>query len=131
MPPIFQPEAAAEAIVKAADTAPRELWVGNSSLLAIVGNLFFPATIDRVLAHRGFDGQQTAETAAPDRADNLFRPAPGPVAAHGRFDGRARARVVSVRQDTVEHLMVAGIASLLASTVVLGGRAAWRKLAAR
>ncbi len=131
MPPIFQPEVAAGAIVRAAETAPRELWVGRSSITAILGNLFFPSYVDRLLAKSGFSGQQTDEPAQQNRADNLYGPVSEPFGAHGRFDRRAQSWAVTVRQNTAERFMVAGAATLLASALVLGGVQLRRRLAAR
>ena len=65
VPPIYQPEAVAEAIVEAVARAPRELWVGGPAVKAIVGGLAVPALADRLLAHQGYSGQITAEPLPP------------------------------------------------------------------
>src|SRR5215467_5566899 len=49
LPPVFQPEAVAPEIVRAAREAPRELWIGHSTLKAIAGAMFLPETGDRIL----------------------------------------------------------------------------------
>lgn len=91
VPPIYQPEVAARAIVWAASHKRRDVWVGWPTYEAIIGQKVAPALGDRVLAHNGFDGQQTSEPVTPDRADNLFEPVPGTqYSAHGVFDDRAR-----------------------------------------
>src|SRR5438105_5031871 len=59
VPPIFQPEVAAEAILYAARSRRREVWVGGSSLQAIMANKFFPGLLDRYLAEKGYTGQLT------------------------------------------------------------------------
>lgn len=93
VPPIFQPEVAARAIVWSATHRRRELYVGMPTVKAIVGNKVIPGLLDRYLARRGYDGQQTDEPADPDRADNLYSPVGGArIGAHGRFDSRARRR---------------------------------------
>ena len=94
VPPVYQPEVAARAIVFAASARRRELWVGGSTVQALVGNAIVPGLLDRYLAAKGFDSQQTHEPVDRDRPDNLFAPAPGDHSAHGRFDGQARARSV-------------------------------------
>jgi NAD(P)-dependent dehydrogenase (short-subunit alcohol dehydrogenase family) len=94
VPPIFQPAAIARQIVRAARTAPRELWIGRSSLKAIVGTMILPRLGDRILAHEGYDGQMTAEPTSSDRPDNLFQPVAGDPGARGRFDDRAVPEVV-------------------------------------
>src|ERR671937_2631927 len=42
VPPIYQPEVAASAIVRAAEHADREVWVGGSTAVAIAGNRIAP-----------------------------------------------------------------------------------------
>lgn len=91
VPPIFQPEVAAEAIVYAATHRRREIYVGFPTVKAILGNRIAPGLLDRYLGRNGFDAQQTCEPAAADRADNLMLPLPGDHGAHGTFDHRARS----------------------------------------
>jgi len=90
VPPIFQPEVGAEAIVWAAEHRRREVWVGWPTVEAVIGDKVAPGVLDRYLARFGYDSQQTDEPASPDRPDNLFAPVPGDHGAHGRFDNRAR-----------------------------------------
>ena len=77
VPPIFQPEVAADAIVWAARHPRRELMVGWPTVRAIVGNAIAPGLADRYLARNGYDAQQTDEPVDPDRPDNLFEPVAG------------------------------------------------------
>jgi NAD(P)-dependent dehydrogenase (short-subunit alcohol dehydrogenase family) len=90
VPPIYQPEVIARAVLYAAKHAPRELWIGGSAIRAIVGQRIFPGLIDRYLARTGYKSQQTNEAIAPDRKDNLFEPVAGDRGAHGDFDRRSR-----------------------------------------
>lgn len=92
VPPIYQPEIAGEAIVRAANHPRREWWVGWPAVKAILSTRLVPGLGDRMAARSAWSGQQTAEPAAPGRPDNLFKPVPGPFAAHGRFNTRARRR---------------------------------------
>ena len=92
VPPVFQPEVAAEAIVWAADHRPRELNVGFPTAKAIWANKLAPGFIDRYLARHGYVGQQTNERVAADRANNLWTPVPGEARTHGKFDRQARQR---------------------------------------
>jgi NAD(P)-dependent dehydrogenase (short-subunit alcohol dehydrogenase family) len=89
VPPIFQPEVAAEAIVFAAHHGRRELWVGWPTVKAILDAKLAPTVGDRFLAKNGYDAQQTVEPVEPDRRDNLWEPVPGDHGAHGTFDDRA------------------------------------------
>ncbi len=91
VPPIFQPEVAAEAIVWAAAHPRREVKVGWPTVLAIWADRLTPGLADRYLARTGYDAQQTEEPAPPDRKDNLWEPLAGDRGAHGRFGHRARA----------------------------------------
>ena len=92
VPPIFQPEVAAEAIVFAAYAGRREVWVGSPTIKAILGNKIAPGLLDRYLARDGYSGQLSAEPADPSAPDNLFEVVPGDRGAHGRFDSRATSR---------------------------------------
>jgi hypothetical protein len=92
VPPIFQPEVGARAILWAIEHQRRELYVGLPSLKTIIGNKLFPALGDRLAAHEAWDGQMTNEPQARGAAANLFAPVAGLERAHGRFDGRALAR---------------------------------------
>jgi short-subunit dehydrogenase len=94
VPPIYQPEVAAEAILWAAQHYRREYVVGFSSWKAICGNNFFPSWADKFLANVGYKRQQTDEQKEIDQQDNLFDPVPGSFGAHGRFDARAKRRSV-------------------------------------
>lgn len=91
VPPIFQPEVAAEAIVHAIRHNPRELFVGWPTVKAIQGNKIAPWFADRVLAKNGFKSQQTSEPVDPDRPNNLWEPVDDleDHGAHGVFDDRA------------------------------------------
>ncbi len=100
VPPIFQPEVAAGAVYWAAHHKRREVWVGGSSVGAIVGTKISPGLLDQYLAHTGFDSQQTSQPLPPERPDNLFSPLPGDHGAHGRFDARAHAHSPQLWADT-------------------------------
>ncbi len=94
VPPIFQPEVAAEAIVWAAHHRRREVYVGRSTVKAIWGNKVAPGILDRYLAATGYDAQQTREPVSADRPSNLFEPLPGDPGAHGIFDAEAADRSI-------------------------------------
>lgn len=89
VPPIFQPELAAEAIIWAADHDRPELYVGWPTVKAIVGNKIAPRLADWYLARTGYEAQQMDIPAPPDRPDNLWQPLPGDRGAHGEFDARS------------------------------------------
>ncbi|MDQ3315567.1 MAG: SDR family NAD(P)-dependent oxidoreductase, partial [Verrucomicrobiota bacterium] len=89
VPPIFQPEVAAEAIYWAAHEKRREVFVGLPTMQAILGNKVAPGLLDHYLAKAAYDGQQTGEPEDPNRPDNLMEPVPGDHGAHGTFGSQA------------------------------------------
>ncbi len=93
VPPIFQPEVAADAIVWAADHPRREYFVGFPTVEAIVGDRIAAGLADHYLARAGYDSQQTSEPEDPNRPDNLWAPVDDnrDFGAHGRFDATARS----------------------------------------
>ena len=95
VPPIFQPEVAARAIVWAAEHGVRELNVGTPTVLTRLANRLAPGLLDRYLAGTGVKGQQTGEPVDLELwRDNLEEPidASEDHGAHGIFDQRAHDR---------------------------------------
>jgi short-subunit dehydrogenase len=93
--PIYQPELIANAVVHAALHPRREVWIGWSSVKAMLGQRLIPGLLDRYLAHVAWEGQQTRSLPAghPDHhPDNLDAPVPGDPGAHGPFDRVAHTR---------------------------------------
>ncbi len=113
VPPIYQPEVAARAIVHAAHARRRSMAVGLSALKAIIGNRFIPGLLDRYLARVAWDGQMTDAPADPDRPDNLWEPLGRDLGAHGDFD--ARSRGFSPQLWMNEHRGVLGVLGLAAA----------------
>ena len=89
VPPIYQPEVAAKAVLWAAQHYRREYVVGFPAWKAINGNKLFPSFGDRFLAKHGYDSQQTGEARTDNPEGNLFQSVDGNYGAHGRFDDRA------------------------------------------
>jgi NAD(P)-dependent dehydrogenase (short-subunit alcohol dehydrogenase family) len=114
VPPIYQPEVAAEAIVFASKSRRREIYVGLPTVIAIIGNKLFPRLGDWYLGKTGIQGQQTGEKADPDKPNNLYEPVGGDPGAHGRFDDRARRFSLQLWADkNREWLALVGIAAIL------------------
>ncbi|HEX9321907.1 MAG TPA: SDR family oxidoreductase [Xanthobacteraceae bacterium] len=118
VPPIHQPEAVAEAILRASQKAPRELWVGFTTIQAILGNMVLPGLLDRWLARRGYDGQLTSEPELSVRAGNLFAPVADMHAAHGRFDDRARGRVSALNPAVLRSAIPAAALIIIAAAII-------------
>jgi NAD(P)-dependent dehydrogenase (short-subunit alcohol dehydrogenase family) len=125
VPPIFQPELAARAVVWAADHRRREWWVGASTAATLVANAVAPGLLDRYLARTGYDSQQTEDDAAPDRPNNLWDPADDARdwGAHGDFDDRSHGR--SAQWALSRHRRAALLATG-AGFAAAAGAAGWR-----
>jgi short-subunit dehydrogenase len=106
VPPIYQPEIPAEAIYRAAQHPRRELWVGYSTIQAIVGNKLAPWLADRYLARTAISRQQVDDLPVKrDRPDNLYEPRPALAATHGIFDDQAIARSPQLWANTHRGLL--------------------------
>ena len=119
VPPIFQPEVAAQAIVWAADHKRRELNVGWPTTKAVVGNNLFPQAADLYLARNGYEAQQTSEPEDPNRPHNLWQPLPGDHGAHGRFDDRAQAASLHVMLNEHRGTVLLALAALVGASFAL------------
>ncbi|HEX3712761.1 MAG TPA: SDR family oxidoreductase [Trebonia sp.] len=113
VPPIYQPEVAAEAVVFAAEHPDRkEYWAGGSTAATIFAQKFAAPVLDRYLARTGYKSQQTGQPAAPGQPGNLWKPLdqdPGTDhGAHGEFDDKSRTR--SGHDELAEAAETAGAA---------------------
>lgn len=116
VPPIYQPEVAARAITWAVDRGKDELWVGRSTVKAILGNRLIPRRLDNYLASGGYDSQLTDEQVDPDRKHNLYDPVAGDLGAHGSFDDQARNHSYQL-QASIHRRTLALLAGLIAAIV--------------
>ncbi len=91
VPPIFEPEVGARAVVWAAHHNRAEVYVGGSTVEAIVGNKIAPRLLDQYLGRKGYEAQQTSEPDDPGRRNNLWAPvdAEKDHGARGSFDSDA------------------------------------------
>ncbi|HEY0165576.1 MAG TPA: SDR family oxidoreductase [Jatrophihabitans sp.] len=120
VPPIYQPEFAARAVLFAADHPKRrEYWVGSSTVGTLAANALAPGLLDRYLARTGFSSQQTERSQDPDAPVNLWEPADGPdgddFGAHGRFDATSHDRDPQLWASHHHGVLAAGAASLAAA----------------
>jgi short-subunit dehydrogenase len=126
VPPIFEPEVAARAIVWASRHRRREVFVGASTLAAIWGNRLAAPLLDRFLSHAAYDAQLAEEPIEPYRRDNLWQTVPGDHGAQGRFSDRAA--------NSSRELWLTTHRSLLLSACAVGAALAWlagRRLSGR
>jgi NAD(P)-dependent dehydrogenase (short-subunit alcohol dehydrogenase family) len=124
VPPIFQPELAADAIHFCAHTGRRELFVGAPTVKTILGEKLAPRLVDAYLARKGYDAQQTDRPLDPEHHDNLFAPVEEDRGAHGPFDDQARSR--SLQYQLVKNRGWAALAGLGVAAVAALGIAAFR-----
>ena len=125
VPPIFQPEVAAEAIYWAAHNGRRELLVSWPTVKAVQGNKIAPGYADRYLAKHGYEAQQTDEPADHDSPNNLWEPVDDTEdhGTHGVFDSRSRLWSAELWADTHRKWLalagaVLGGAALAGATLV-------------
>lgn len=126
VPPIYQPEVAARAVLYAADhPRRREYWAGGSTVGTLLANAVAPGLLDRYLARTGFSSQQTPDSKPADQPANLWEPADGAdgrdYGAHGAFDREAHARAPQLWASHHHGLL----ASIGASTLAAAGGAIW------
>ncbi|HWM89994.1 MAG TPA: SDR family oxidoreductase [Thermoanaerobaculia bacterium] len=119
VPPIYQPEVAARAIVWAAAHPRREVWVGAPTVVGILGNKLAPGLGDRYLARAGYDSQQYNGLDDRNRANNLWEPVPGDHGAHGDFDERATESSPQLWATTHKRGLLALAGASIASIVGL------------
>ncbi|MGC2215314.1 MAG: SDR family oxidoreductase [Silvibacterium sp.] len=125
VPPIFEPEIAAEVVVAAgfAKSPRREYWVGSPTVAAIVAQKFIPGSLDMYLGKTGYKSQQIAsEPRDPNAPNNLYEYVPGVHSARGKFDDQSKrtsAEVyVSLHREwfALGALAVAGLGAALWGT---------------
>lgn len=111
VPPIYQPEVAAEAIYYASLHRRREIFVGMPTVKTVLGNRLLPGYVDHVLAETGYDSQQYDGLVEPDRQNNLWEPVPVDHGAHGDFDRRSKGYSLQLWADmhrSWASLLIAG-----------------------
>ncbi len=124
VPPIYQPEVAARAVVHAAAHPRRkQYYVGGTTVATVVAEKFASGLLDRYLARTGYDSQQTDEPVDADRPGNLWAPLDGPAGfdhgARGVFSDRSHTRSLQLRLS--QHAPVLwGTGAALAAAAVAG-----------
>lgn len=117
MPPIHDPDVAARAIFSVVKRPPRELWLGWSTIKAIVGQSVMPGLLDRLMARSAWSGQQTNEPEDNEHPDNLFEAQPDRHQTRGRFIGRSKDAALALTSTQV--LAVSAVIAVLVGVVLL------------
>jgi NAD(P)-dependent dehydrogenase (short-subunit alcohol dehydrogenase family) len=125
VPPIYQPEVAAKAVLHAAEHPQRrEYWVGGTTAVTLAANALAPGLLDRYLARTGFDAQQTKQSRDRHAPENLWEPVDGAggkdFGAHGVFDDMSHPR--SYQLWASQHHGAVGAVAAAAVAAVAGSR---------
>jgi len=122
VPPIFEPEVAAQVVVAAgfSENPRREYWVGSSTVSAIVGQKFIPGILDRYLGKTGYKSQQIADQKQdPNAPNNLYDYVPGTWSARGKFSDRSARSSAEVFVSLHRHWFALGLTGLIAGGIAL------------
>jgi len=125
VPPIYQPELAARAVLWAAEHPRREVYVGEPTPLLIWAGRLAPGLVDRYLARTNYQAQQTDQPIPADRPSYLWEPLPGDPGAHGIFDDLAHER--SVQYTLATHRAATAVAVAGVALAGAGALARWRR----
>lgn len=129
IPPVIEPEIAANAIFRAAHERNREYWLGLGTAEVILGNMFGAAYLDRYLARTAYKAQMTGELLPAGRRDNLNHPVPDGHRTRGSFGNEATKRAPMLPAAATRAAAVAtGIAA--AGLLVVVGQKLLKELRA-
>jgi len=120
VPPIYQPEVAARAVVWAVNhPGRREQWVGASTVVTLIANAVVPGVLDRYLARTGYKSQQTSQPRLPNQIVNLWQAADEnqDFGSHGNFDSRSMSR--SPQLWASHHRKSIAVVSLVAALITV------------
>ncbi|HKH76933.1 MAG TPA: hypothetical protein VKA51_08265 [Rubrobacteraceae bacterium] len=123
-PPAYQPRVVADAILYAAENAPRDIVAGGAGKQMLLGQRLSPRMMDAFMLRAAFGTQQTDESKGPDAPNALF----GPVEGHGKAQAdlnKTVSRSLQVWLDT-HPAMKRGVLAALGAAVLLAARAAVR-----
>src|SRR5256714_3376968 len=114
VPPIFQPEVAAKAVLYASHHPRREIYIGGPTVGAIIGDKAAAGLLDHYLGRTGFDAQQFDGAEDRHRPDNLYEPLPGDHGAHVAFARRAHDFSLQAFLNLNRGLLGLGLLALFA-----------------
>ena len=120
-PPIFTPQVAARAVMKAVHSGARELLVGKSVIKLVFGDMVLPGLADRILARDGVEMQKSDRPEPGGRPDNLFAPVDHPPSAEGAFSDRASDSALIIDADLARQVFfIGGAVALVLLGVLIG-----------
>jgi len=108
-PPIYEPDVAARAVMRAIKDRPRELFVGQSVLKLVLGDMVLPGWLDEKLADAGAEMQKSDRDAVPQEG-NLQEADPETEArARGSYGMQAKKDGWILDADRVRLGVFAGL----------------------
>lgn len=125
VPTIFQPETCARAVADVADHPRRRSWIGEPTVMTVLGNRFVGRFLDSYLAKAAYSGQQAADKTEPMLPANLYEPVAGDQGARGIFSDQAKE--TSPQIWYTQHRTFSYVAAAAAGAVGLVALAAGRK----
>jgi NAD(P)-dependent dehydrogenase (short-subunit alcohol dehydrogenase family) len=117
IPPVYEPELAAEAILRAAEGHERDLFVGGSGKVLSLAERLSPRLVDVQQDRQGFESQKTDWPKREDAPNNLFEPL--------EYDGGVRGDFVSREKHSsaYQRLEAHPVSAPLIAAALLGAMA--------
>lgn len=112
-PPIYAPEVAAAAVMRAIDTGAREILVGKSVLQLVFGQFVLPDYLDRRMAREGVESQKSGRADDSAGLGNLYDPVAHEATAEGSYSKRASSDGVIVDGDKARIVVFGATAAAI------------------
>ena len=125
-PPVYTPQVAADAVMRAIDTDAREIFVGKSVLKLIFGQFLVPNYLDNRMSRDGISGQKSDRPMPGIQPGNLYDPVDYPPSASGSYSDRASDTGLIVDADRARKAAFLGLPLLALAAGVATGWAASR-----
>ena len=114
IPPVYEPELAARAILRAAETNERDVFVGGAGKFLSTAERLSPKLVDIQQRIQGFDSQQTDWPEPADARHNLYEPVEYDGGVRGDFLRRSHRRSAYQAMESRVVLAAAAAAGVLA-----------------
>jgi NAD(P)-dependent dehydrogenase (short-subunit alcohol dehydrogenase family) len=126
VPPVYEPELAVEALLHAATTKERELFVGGAGKLLSSAERISPKLVDVWERRQGFNGQMTDWPKSEDAPHNLYAPVEYDGGVRGDFIAREHHRSAYQALETRMRVASIAAAAVLTAGALLTRRARGR-----
>jgi NAD(P)-dependent dehydrogenase (short-subunit alcohol dehydrogenase family) len=107
IPPIYDPQLAADAILHALESDERDIFVGGAGKFLSTAERISPKLVDVHQRYKGFAAQKTSWPKSADAANNLYAPVPYDGGVRGDFVHGAKKS--SVYQAMAAHVVAASL----------------------